>query len=696
MKKLLRQSLAVIALACGQDARAADTSAVLPSKAPVKALPARPAAEPGFDWTGFYVGGHAGVAGGRSAWSATQPGGAPNLAGSLDFFRPFDVFDESGSHFAGLAVGYNHRLRSGVVIGLEADASFPSTLQASQSFSSPIIGAASYQDRVQTFGTVRGRIGFDAGHWLYYATGGLAWTYDEFTHTQIAAGPGFGTAADTVQTAFAGRVGWTVGAGIEAPVAPGWSTKIEYLYSRFGTSGVTFAPGGQRFESDLSTHQLRVGLNYRLGDGSNPDWTKPDWTKPMPPALETDNWVVRGQTTFLGQFAPAFHAPYRGANSLDSNAGRETWDVTLYIGRRLWEGAQLWVNPEIDQGFGLSNSFGVAGFPSAEAYKIGSSYPYFRIPRAFIRQTFELGGASEKVEPGINEFGGSRTADRLVFTVGRFSVSDLFDTVTYAHDARNDFMNWALVDAGTFDYAADAWGFTYGAAAEWYQGPWTLRTGMFDLSIRPNVVELDPRFEQFQFVNEIEHRHEINGQPGKVAMVGFLSRGRMGRFDEAVAFAQANGLTPSTADVRRYATRTGVNLFAEQQIIPDVAVFGRVGWADGRFESFDFTDVDRKASAGISLGGKLWGRPDDTFGLATVFNAISGSRINYLAAGGLDSLIGDGQLPHPGLEKLIETYYRFPFGSWQVTADYQLIVNPAYNRDRGPVSIFGMRLRTQF
>jgi high affinity Mn2+ porin len=690
VKKLLCQSLAVIALASGEDARAADSAAAWYAKLPVKS-PFASSSKPGSDWTGFYVGGHAGVLGGHSTWSATQPGGAPNLAGSLNFFSPFDLFDESGSHFAGFTAGYNYQLRSGIVLGVEADASFPSTIRASQNFASPVIGAASYRDMVLSFGSVRGRIGFDANHWLYYATGGLAWTYDEFTRTQIAAGPGFGAAADTVETAFAGRVGWTVGAGIEAPVLPGWTGKIEYLYSQFGNTDATFPAGGQKFQSDLSTHQLRVGLNYRLGDVS-----KLDWTKPMPPAFETDNWVIHGQTTFLSQFAPAFHAPYRGANSLDSNAGRETWDVTLYIGRRLWEGAQLWINPEIDQGFGLSNSLGVAGFPSAEAYKVGSSYPYFRIPRAFIRQTFELGGASEKIEPGINEFGGSRTADRLVFTVGRFSVSDLFDTVTYAHDARNDFMNWALVDAGTFDYAADAWGFTYGAAAEWYHGPWTLRTGVFDLSIIPNVVELDPRFDQFQFVNEIEHRHEINGQPGKLAMVGFLSRGRMGRFDDAVALAQANGTTPATADVRRYASRIGVNVFGEQQIVPDVAVFGRVGWADGRFESFDFTDVDRTASAGVSLGGKLWGRPDDTFGLAAVFNGISGARINYLAAGGLDSLIGDGRLPHPGLEKLIETYYRFPFGAWQVTADYQLIVNPAYNRDRGPVSAVATRLHTQF
>jgi high affinity Mn2+ porin len=690
VKKLLCHSLAVIALASGEAAWAADSSATWYTKAPVKS-DTTPPSTPASDWTGFYVGAHAGVASGYSAWSATQPGGAPNLAGSLDFFRAFDVFDGSGSHFGGLTAGYNYMLPSRIVIGVEADVSFASTLGASQSFTSPVVGAATYGDTVELFGTVRGRLGYDVNHWLYYATGGLAWTYDQFNRTTIAAGSAAGAPAGRVEAVFAGRVGWTVGGGVEAPVAPGWTVKGEYLYSQFGNTGVAFPLGGQSFTSDLSMHEVRVGLNYRPGDGAKPEGTL---LGIFP--LEVDNWIVRGQTTYVNQYAPPFHAPYRGANSLDSNAGRETWDATLYIGRRLWEGAELWIDPEIDQGFGLSNTLGVAGFTSGEAYKVGFTNPYLRMPRTFIRQTFDLGGESQKVEGDLNQFAGSQTADRVVVTVGKFSVSDLFDTIKYAHDPRNDFMNWSLVDAGTFDYAADAWGFTYGAAVEWYQGNWTLRTGLFDLSIVPNSTQLDHSFDQFQFVYELEHRHELMGQPGKLAVDGFLSRGRMGSFDDAIALAQQTGTTPNTADVRRYASRPGVNLNAEQQIVPDVGIFGRVGWADGQVEPFEFTDIDRTASAGMSLGGKLWGRPDDTFGLATVLNGISSAHIAYLNAGGLGILVGDGQLPHPGLEEILETYYRLPLGSWQVTADYQFIVNPGFNRDRGPVSVISARLRTQF
>jgi high affinity Mn2+ porin len=690
VKKLLYQSLALVALASGDSARAEDFWTALNPNAPAPAS-AAPMAGPAFDWAGFYVGAHAGLSAGYSAWSATQPGGAPSLTGSLNLFRAFDLFTEAGSHFGGFTAGYNYMMPSRIVLGAEADVSFASTLSANQSFASPATGAATYSDTVELFGTVRGRIGYDVNRWLYYVTGGLAWTYDQFNRTTSSTGPSGGPPEGVAEAVFSGRIGWTAGGGVEAPIAPGWTAKAEYLYAQFGNMDVMFPASGQSFASNLAMHEFRVGLSYRPGDVPNSNGL-PFNISP----LDVDNWVVHGQTTYVSQYAPPFHAPYRGANSLDSNAGRETWDATLYAGRPLWDGAEFWINPEIDQGFGLSNTLGVAGFTSGEAYKVGFTNPYVRLPRVFIRQTFDLDGATEKVDPDINQVGRTQTADRVVITVGRFSVPDIFDAIKYAHDPRNDFLNWSLVDTGTFDYAADAWGYTYGAAIEWYQGAWALRTGVFDLSIVPNSIELDHTFDQFQFVYELEHRHELWGQPGKVAVNGFLSRGRMGSFDDAIALAQQTGGVPDTADVRRYTSRPGVNLNVEQQIVPDIGVFGRFGWADGRLEPFEFTDIDRTASAGLSLGGKLWGRPDDTIGLAGVVNGISSAHIAYLNAGGLGILVGDGQLPHPGLEQIVETYYRLPVGSWQVTGDYQFIANPGYNRDRGPVSVISLRLHTQF
>jgi high affinity Mn2+ porin len=485
-------------------------------------------------------------------------------------------------------------------------------------------------------------------------------------------------------------VGSAWGAGAELALSRNWSARAEYLFTNFGAKDKTLLGSTQRATSDLAVQTARLGLNYRFGVQG--EQALQDGLKP----LEIDWFNLRGQTTYLQQYAAPFRSPYRGPNSLAPNQTRETWDVTLYAGFRPWEGAEFWINPEIDQGFGLSSTLGVAGFPSGEAYKVGAAAPYARVPRAFFRQTLNLGSDAKKVDSDINQFAGTRTSDRLVFTVGKFAVTDVFDTNKYAHDPRKDFMNWSVVDTGTFDYAADAWGYTYGAAVEWYKGYWTLRGGLFNLSIVPNSAQLDPRFSQFQWVGEIEHRHEIWGKPGKVAVTGFLSRGRMGRFDDAVALAQAGGAAADTAPVRRYQSRTGVSVNLEQEITSELGLFARAGVADGSKESYEFTDIDATAAAGLSLSGASWRRPNDNFGLAGVINGISQARRTYLDAGGLGILIGDGRLPNPGPEKIIESYYSFPVWSWRATLNYQFVINPAYNRDRGPASIFGVRMRAQF
>ena len=125
-------------------------------------------------------------------------------------------------------------------------------------------------------------------------------------------------------------------------------------------------------------------------------------------------------------------------------------------------------------------------------------------------------------------------------------------------------------------------------------------------------------------------------------------------------------------------------------------MFVRAGVASSNVEPYEFTDIDRTVAAGLSLSGKLWGRPDDTVGLAGVVNGISSTHAAFFNAGGLGILVGDGQLPNPGTEKIVEMFYSFPLLSWRATFDYQYIVNPAYNRDRGSVSVVGTRLRAQF
>jgi high affinity Mn2+ porin len=260
-----------------------------------------------------------------------------------------------------------------------------------------------------------------------------------------------------------------------------------------------------------------------------------------------------------------------------------------------------------------------------------------------------------------------------------------------------DFLNWAVVDAGAFDYAADAWGFTVGAAAEWYRGPWTLRAGVFDLSDVPNSAHLEPGFHEFQIIFESEHRHEVGGHPGKLMLTAFESRGRMGLLNDAVRLAESTGMPVDISQVRQYRSRLGGALNLEQQIAADLGVFARIGKAQGNVEAYDFTDLDRSVSAGLSLKGRAWRRGRDTVGFALVDSRISADRERYLNAGGLGILIGDGKLPHPGPEEILETYYSaavLPFA--QVTLDYQRINHPAYNRDRGPVSVFAVRVHAQF
>jgi len=672
-------------------APAADLSRALPTKAP----PPAAATSMADDWTGFYAGGHFDYAAGSSNWTATQGGAAsPTLAGSLDLFQGYDFSTGRGSYLLGLQAGYNYVLPSHLVLGAEADVSFPSVLGASQAIASPLIGQAIYRDQVQMSGTARGRIGYTPGHWLFYVTGGFAYSFDQFSRTQVAGAVVGGTAvAGTVENLFmVPRIGGAVGAGMEITLTPHWAARLEYLYTAYASRSVDFPAGAQRFTSDLAVHTLRVGLDYRLGrDGVDSQI----FTRGLD-ALDLGAFAVHGQTTFTEQYAPPFRSPYVGQNSLIPNQGRETWDATAFLGVRLWQGAELWIDPEIDQGFGLNATTGIAGFPSGEALKRGESVPYARIPRAFIRQTINLGGESQKVDAGPNQFGGSQTANRLVFTVGKFAVSDVFDTNKYAHDPKRDFMNWALIDTGSFDFAGDAWGLTYGAAAELYQGDWTLRGGAFDLSTTPGNTDLDITFQQFQWVGEIERRYELWGHPGKLAVTGFLSRGRMGSFQDAINLAQVTGGPADITAVRKYQSRGGVSLNVEQEITKELGVFARAGLANGNVEPFDVTDIDRTVAAGLSLKGKQWGRPDDTFGLAGIVNKISGVHQQFLNAGGLGLLVGDGMLPHPGLEQIIETYYAFSLFASTVTLDYQFVVNPAYNRDRGPVSVIGARVHAEF
>ena len=662
---------------------------------------AAPASSVPYDWTGLYLGAHLGGAWGNSSWTA-----GPGVSGSHSLYQAINASDEGGSWFAGLQSGYNFVLPSRFLLGAEVDLSAPSwpktakggnpfglSIGGNSGFTSPTLGAVSFAETVEMSGTARVRVGYAPGNWLVYATGGFAWSYDQQSLTRLGTG--------TSDTPYVLRMGWAAGAGAETPIAPRWTLRAEYLYTDYGNSTTRFFSGAQPVTSDFQLHEVRLGVNYHFGEDAAPV------EAPDEPALGNDKIQFHGQTTVTWQGYHLGRSPYQGPNSLEGgNQGREIADANLAVGLRLWEGAELWFVPGIDQGFGIGTTKGLAGFASGESYKLGATYPYARIDRTFVRQTFDVGGAAQDIDASMLQFAGSTTEDRVVLTAGKFSVADLFDTNRYANSPKTDFLNWSLINTGTFDYAADAWGYTYGAAAEWYRGNWVLRGGLFDLSPTPtgggnsaNGYGNDPTFRQFQVVSEIERGHSLWGQPGSVKLTGFLSRGNAGRFEDALSRSQATGMnvTDALAAVRHYQSRPGVSLNLQQQVSDTVGVFSRAGWADGNVEPWDFADIDRTVSAGVSLSGKGWGRPDDTIGIAGVLNAITKIHQDYLAAGGLGILIGDGQLPKYKPEKIIETYYSYAvMQGLKVSADYQFIVDPAYNAQRGPVSVLAGRAHAEF
>ncbi|MDA8329160.1 MAG: carbohydrate porin [Betaproteobacteria bacterium] len=415
-------------------------------------------------------------------------------------------------------------------------------------------------------------------------------------------------------------------------------------------------------------------------------------------AVQTNlSWAGYGQYTNTYQWHPAFTSPYSGVNSLYSgNSGDQTNDATLYLGCRFSPGMEFWVNPEYDQGFGLSNTLGVAGFPSGEAYKAGMDNPYYRLQRMFFRDTINLGGAEEETDAQINQMAGKHTHNNVVLTIGKFSVVDVFDTNSYSHDPRTDFLNWSIIDGGAFDYAADAWGYSYGASVEWTQDWWTFRGGVFDFSTVPNSEKLTQNLSQYQLVTEMELRDHWRGFPGKLKVLAFLNHTRMGSYSQATQLAAQTGSIPNTALVREMNWRPGVELNLEQALGEGLGVFGRFSANDGALETYD-TEINQSVSTGFSLQGEQWGRSQDKIGVALAVNRLSHAARDYFAAGGMGLLIGDGQLPYYANEAITEMYYSWAINMHlDMSIDYQHIANPAYNPQRGPVEVFGVRTHVMF
>lgn len=412
-----------------------------------------------------------------------------------------------------------------------------------------------------------------------------------------------------------------------------------------------------------------------------------------------DRWTVRGQTTWVQQYKPGFRSPYAGSNSLRGDRERSySGTATLFLGARLWSGAEVYANPELALGLPLSNLTGLGGLTNGELARVSGRDPTLYRARLFLRQTIGLGGGRETVEEDDNQIATTRDVRRLVITAGNFSVLDVFDDAAYAKDPRTQFLNWSLIAPGAWDFPADSRGYTWGLAAEYVTPEWTLRGGRFAMPKQSNGLPIDARvFDSYGDAIELERRHRWQDRhAGRVALIAFRNRARMGSFRDALADGVALGVPPDLATSRVARVKTGFAASAEQALADDLGVFVRFSRADGKSETFAFTEIDRSLAAGVAIDGPRWGRAGDTLGIALVRNAISADRRDYLAAGGLGYFLGDGALTYAG-ERVFETYYRLGLGRHlAVTADYQRIANPGYNRDRGPVNVFGLRVHASF
>ena len=463
--------------------------------------------------------------------------------------------------------------------------------------------------------------------------------------------------------------------------------------------GVGFCQfNGKRRSFGRGGAALIVALLLLAGNASGQDAavTNGAATNALPAAPAASPWWnYHMEMTYIGQWHPGFEAQYSGPQSLDNHSlTAETFDFDLFLGARLWHGAEFHLDALYWQGFGFNHTLGVEAFPNAEAYKIGAQAGNVAPVRVFLRQTFGFGGEQEPVADDALHVGGMQDVSRLTLTLGQISVLDIFDQNSYAGDPTTQFLNWAFVGNEAWDYPANSIGYITGFAAELNQPVWALRYGFFQLSRVANGMAEDPAYARaWGMVTEAERRFTWRNHPGTVRLLAYLNRADMGSYAEALE----NPVRPANiVDTRQYRLKYGFGLNAEYELIKGIGAFTRLGWNDGQQESWAYADVARAGSLGVSVNGDFWKRPNDTVGVAGNINALSHVQEEYLAAGGLGILAGDGALSY-NLEKTMETYYKMQiWKSFNATGDYQLVVNPAYNAARGPVSVLSLRLHWDF
>jgi len=431
-------------------------------------------------------------------------------------------------------------------------------------------------------------------------------------------------------------------------------------------------------------------------------------------------WNAYAQATWISSWKPAFPARYTNLNgsinSLLPHAEYSfTGTATLFLGVRLWSGGEAYFVPEVISERPLSQLRGLGGaIQNFELQKTGGVNPTLYRSRAYLRQTFGLGGGTVERESDQMQLGGRVDRRRIVVVLGNFSVLDFFDRNAFTNDPRQQFLSMQFMTHAAWDFAADARGYSWGGVVELYWDDWALRASRVSPPIEPNQLPVDLRLDRHYGDSvELEHQHTLLGRAGAVRLLAFRNREVMGRFDDAVAvwradpsrnaaactsfnYGSSNATAPDLCWVRRPNVKVGVGVSVDQYVTESAGLFLRALWADGQSEVDAYTSADRSVSLGALARGAPWGRPLDLAGAAAGLEWISASHAEYLALGGIDAFIGDGALRR-AQEANVELFYSVNVlpALW-VTADWQHIWNPGFNADRGPVHVLGMRIHAQY
>jgi hypothetical protein len=415
----------------------------------------------------------------------------------------------------------------------------------------------------------------------------------------------------------------------------------------------------------------------------------------------TSNWTGHFQATVIGQKHSGFQSPYKGENSLADSVEPTAISLTstLFLGRRLWKGAAIYVDPEVAGGKGLSFATGVAGALNGETYRVGATEPQVFIARAYLQQHIPLRNTKyQYVADDLNQIADRIPTDRITISAGKFAISDFFDYNNYSKDPRTQFFNWSIWANGAWDYPADTRGYTYGIVAELIRPSWAIRFSSVAVPRIANYHLLEYKLPKAHSETlEFEHKISINKRNGNLQVIFSNTRSKAPSYKDGINAVATNDnflldVIAGDAENNSYGGKKfGLGLNIEQELTNEIGFFSRIGWNDGKYASWAFTEIDQTFTAGLSVKGNWWKRGDDIFGIAIANNGISDGHSNFLKDGGYGFIIGDGKLNY-GHETIIETYYNAKLLKFLwFSFDYQFVKNPAYNKDRGPVHVFGLR-----